>query len=111
MRAPSPTPEALSMYDVLDETPPAPPAIGGERVDDQDPLGVRRRAVGVEQPASAPIAVIVPMVSKKSASIRVKISSTAETTPTCAKAPNRVNVADGGEVGGVEDRGRPASGR
>jgi hypothetical protein len=31
------------------------------------------------------MAVIVPMVSKKSASIRVKISSTAETTPTWAK--------------------------
>src|SRR5215475_467919 len=26
VRAPSPTPDALSMYDVLDETPAAPPA-------------------------------------------------------------------------------------
>ena len=37
------------MYDVLDETPAAPPAAAATRVDDQDPLRVRRRALLVEQ--------------------------------------------------------------
>ena len=43
------------------------------------------------RPASAPIAVIVPIVSKKSASIRVKTSRTAATTPIAENEPNRLN--------------------
>ena len=41
--------------------------------------------------ASAPIAVIVPMVSKKSASSSVKISSSTVTTPAFSKPPSRLN--------------------
>ena len=43
------------------------------------------------RPASAPIAVIVPMVSKKSASISVKTSNNADTTPTDSNEPKRLN--------------------
>ena len=43
------------------------------------------------RPASAPIAVIVPIVSKKSASIRVKTSRMAATTPASWKPPIRLN--------------------
>ncbi len=41
-------------------------------------------------PASWPTAVTVPTVSKKSASISVKTSSSAASTPTSAKPPNRL---------------------
>ena len=43
------------------------------------------------RPASAPIAVIVPIVSKKSASISVKTSRIAVTTPASWKPPIRLN--------------------
>ena len=55
------------------------------------------------RPASAPIAVIVPMVSKKSASISVKTSRIAVTTPTRSKEPNRLKWPSSAEVGGVDD--------
>ena len=54
-------------------------------------------------PASAPIAVIVPIVSKKSASISVKTSSSAETTPTASKEPSSENSPSVPKSGVVED--------
>ena len=50
-------------------------------------------------PASAPIAVIVPIVSKKSASISVKTSSRAETTPTVSNDAEQAELAEQAEVG------------
>src|SRR4051795_393644 len=86
VRAPSPTPEADSMYDVLLDTDAAPPAAAATL----STIRMRCEFGGMpslsSRPASAPIAVIVPIVSKKSASISEKISSTADTTPTWAKA-------------------------
>ena len=91
VRAPSPTPEADSMYDVLLDTEAAPPAAAAT----ESTIRMRCEFGGVpslsSRPASAPIAVIVPMVSKKSASISVKISSSADTTPTFSNDPNRLN--------------------
>ena len=45
VRAPSPTPEADSMYEVFEETPAGAAGDRGQRVDDQDPLGVGRDAL------------------------------------------------------------------
>ena len=62
------------MYDVLLETPPAPPAAAAI----ESTIRIRWVFGGVpsssSRPASAPIAVIVPIVSKKSASSSVKTS-------------------------------------
>ena len=79
------------MYDVLDETPAAPPAAAAI----ESTIRIRWVFGGVpsssSRPASAPIAVIVPIVSKKSASISVKISSSAVTTPAFSNEPSRLN--------------------
>src|SRR3954447_26662271 len=91
VRAPSPTPDADSMYDVLLDTDAAPPAAAATL----STIRIRWACGGLpslsSSPASAPIAVIVPIVSKKSASIRVKISSSAEITPILSNEPNRLN--------------------
>ncbi len=90
VRAPSPTPEADSMYDVLLETPAAPPAAAAIESTIRifcAPAGVPSASL---RPASAPIAVIVPIVSKKSASRSVKTSSAAVTTPARSNPLNRL---------------------
>ena len=91
VRAPSPTPDADSMYAVLEDTPAAPPADAAS----ESMIRIRLVFGGVpssrSRPASAPIAVIVPMVSKKSASISVKTNSSDVTTPTLSKDPSRLN--------------------
>ena len=76
---------------MLDETPAAPPAIAAT----ESTMRIRWAFGGMPSssfsPASAPIAVMVPMVSKKSASRRVKASRSAASTPTEENAPNRSN--------------------
>ena len=91
VRAPSPTPgRGLDVGGVGRDRAGT---TGGrrERVDEQD---LARMFGGMpsssSRPASAPIATIVPIVSKKSASISVKTSRTAATTPTLANEPNRL---------------------
>ena len=90
------------MYDVFDETPPTPPAMAATESTTRICWVFGGVPSSSRRPASAPIAVIVPMVSKKSASISVKISSTADTTPTALEGAERLNVDQGGEVRGVE---------
>ena len=78
------------MYDVLDETPAAPPATAATESTTRICWVFGGVPSSSSRPASAPIAVIVPMVSKKSASISVKTSSTADTTPTSWNDPPRL---------------------
>src|SRR5918995_898673 len=91
VRAPSPTPAADSMYDVLLETDAAPPAAAATE------STIRMRSVFGGLPSSssrlpsAPTATIVPIVSKKSASSRVNTNSPAVRTPTASHEPSRLN--------------------
>ena len=79
VRAPSPTPEVDSTNEVLEETPPRPPAMA-----ESESISRISRVLGglpslSNKFAPAPTATIVPIVSKKSASISEKIK---RTTPT-----------------------------
>ncbi|NYD25062.1 hypothetical protein BJ968_004671 [Kineococcus aurantiacus] len=74
---------------VLLETPPAPPAAAAM----ESTTRIRRMRGGLPSASSrspsAPIATTVPMVSKKSASSRVKTSRTTVTQPTASNEPSR----------------------
>ena len=59
------------------------------------------------RPASAPMATIVPIVSKKSASIRVKTSSAAATNADLAERAEQAELAEQPEVGDLDHAARP----
>ena len=77
------------MYDVLLLTLAAPPAAAAT----ESTMRMRCAFGGLpslsSRPASAPMATMVPIVSKKSASISVKMSRQAETTPILLNEPSR----------------------
>ena len=91
VRAPSPMPDADSIYEVLLDTDAAPPATAAmestTKMDSKcgiSPFSSRSSASPARPKA-------VPIVSKKSLSIREKIASTAATTPMTWKLPNKLN--------------------
>src|SRR4051812_8044520 len=90
VRAPSPTPAALSMYEVLLDTLAAPPAAAAT----ESTMRMRWLFGGVASSSSrspsAPMATIVPIVSRKSASRSVKPSRMAVTAPTAENDPSRL---------------------
>ena len=85
VRAPSPTPDADSIYEVLEEMLPTPPAAAATESTKRILLLFGIFPSASMRFASVAIAVTVPTVSKKSDSKRVKTSRTAATTEIPAK--------------------------
>ena len=80
--APSDTPAADSMYVVADEAPAMPPAVAASESTSSTRLSRGSFPSRSSQPASPPIPITVPIVSKKSESMMEKMVTAAATTPT-----------------------------
>ena len=89
VRAPSPTPAEDSTYEVFEDVPARPPTAAAM----ESTSKIRSECGGMpfssSRSPSAPIATMVPMVSKKSASSSEKMISTAAIGPSLENAPKK----------------------